>query len=120
MKDLTEKIKVMQAYQNGSEIEWTVLGKEKWRKSDKVAPRWAWDLFDYRVAIHTKLETALNDALDEFENIMLECYERAGDRAYAYSSLTDAYKAGARKVHVYHTQCANKMREAIDEFTSEN
>lgn len=47
MTPLAEKIKVMQAFERGEEIQYVCCGYENW--CDCTEPFWDWDTFDYRV-----------------------------------------------------------------------
>ena len=47
MISLAEKIKVMQAFERGEEIQFVCCGYENWR--DCTEPFWNWDTFDYRI-----------------------------------------------------------------------
>ena len=45
--ELKEIIKVMQHYENGGEVEWTVRGSSSWGIID--SPLWTWSDFEYRI-----------------------------------------------------------------------
>ncbi len=44
--ELEEKIKVMQHFENGGEVEWTFEDGDEWVKA---TPQWNWVDFDYRI-----------------------------------------------------------------------
>jgi hypothetical protein len=47
MKSLKEKIKLMQAFDEGEFIEEVPIGGNKW--CVELEPRWNWEEFDYRI-----------------------------------------------------------------------
>lgn len=50
MMTTAEKIKVMQAYEDGKQIQKVTRGEEDWKDWDvSWEPTWNWDTFDYRV-----------------------------------------------------------------------
>lgn len=83
-----EMIKVMQAYVDGEEIEYTRSGKD-WRYSDD--PEWDWSLFEYR--IKPKPRTIwVNEHEDNMET-WYTCYNSKKDAehdAYDYGLIRTA------------------------------
>ena len=54
MKTTKEKIAVMQASEDGKEIEVRTAGHQDWYRAS-ISPTWDWHSFDYRIATESKL-----------------------------------------------------------------
>jgi len=52
MKSTEEKIKVMQAYVDGEEVECANNSSTQWRNTPQ--PHWSWDIANYRIKPATK------------------------------------------------------------------
>ena len=64
MKTTAEKIKIMQAFEDGKKIQWKYLDNKNWGKV--VTPIWDWNRCDYRIKPETKYRPY---ELEEFINL---------------------------------------------------
>ena len=74
MKTLKEKIAIMQAYEDGKELEVASIGRTF--KDISVTPTWNWQVFDYRIK-------------DEYRDIKRAYSEGARIEVLTYNSLAD-------------------------------